>query len=747
MNTRRCRRSLHALALLVGLPIVPCFGQNSVKSGQYSYAGGLIEIRVESELQIGLYDRDGSSLASLKRKKPTDAFKGESLTLASDCPGGRGRAEVTFPGAGRLRLRSEKPNARITQTPVCMVPLLPASWNEFELTYVEASRGEAGGDVVSTAPKDQPPATKEELAALEREEPGTSKVLDEFHKAMGPARRGAMPIDSSDPIVMQLVTPLMPGSNPLTGMPAITGYLNNMNMLMAGADPGIPYGGSTPNYALVVSSALLSICGDDAKCLHGALGVMVSQKGSFAEVISKRPRSFLTGDSATVEAKQKVSTPGFKNTMGTKMLTSMYGEDILRFQGDELMKEIKRRDANLTDAEKAERSSKMMVEFMASPDGAAFTTAFAPNVENFEKSSRGTPAELEFLSKLQPGEIWVDFYRYRPHSDRGFGASAYLMVVAAGPESIRFVKLGAARVLEDSLQQFHEAILTDAKPDASWALLKQRVWEPLRSALPDGTTKVIVSPDGPLSLTPWASLAAETAGAPMLTVMPSAYQFHRARAGEFSSPKTLFGIGGLDYGAGARQFSPLAGSRDEIRQLEAIVRAAGWKADIRSGRDAGKAAVEAGLLEAGVVHLATHGYLPQSGVFKYSEAGIALSGANQGVEFRLSAVDIAKLDLRKTQLVTVSACNSGSGKPLDGQGVMGFQTAFAAAGARTILASLWRVPDRPTAILMGEFYKGWLKDGLPKSQALRRAQEMVRRIPEYAAVVNWGAWTLIGEGW
>ena len=328
MNTRRRNRRPLALALLVALPIIPCFGQNSVKSGRYSYAGpgGFIEIRVESELQIGLYDRDGSSLASLKRKKPADGFKGESLSLASDCPGGRGRTEVTFPRAGRLRLRIEKPNTRITQTPVCMAPLLPASWNEFDLTYAGDSRGAGVGDAVSTAPKDQPPATKEELAALEREEPGTGKVLDEFHKAMAPARRGVMPSNASDPIVMQLVIPLMPGSNPLSGMPAITGYLNNMNMLMAGADPGIPYGGATPNYALVVSSALLSICGEDPKCLHGALGVMVSQKGSFAEVISKRPRSFLSGDRATVEAKQKVSTPGFKNTMGTKMLTSMYGD-------------------------------------------------------------------------------------------------------------------------------------------------------------------------------------------------------------------------------------------------------------------------------------------------------------------------------------------------------------------------------------------------------------------------------------
>src|SRR6185436_16010655 len=72
-------------------------------------------------------------------------------------------------------------------------------------------------------------------------------------------------------------------------------------------------------------------------------------------------------------------------------------------------------------------------------------------------------------------------------------------------------------------------------------------------------------------------------------------------------------------------------------------------------------------------------------------------------------------------LVVLSACESALGKELGGEGLIGLTRAFQYAGARTVLASLWKISDRTTAELMVRFYKH-LKDGMTKDEALRAAQ-------------------------
>jgi CHAT domain-containing protein len=78
---------------------------------------------------------------------------------------------------------------------------------------------------------------------------------------------------------------------------------------------------------------------------------------------------------------------------------------------------------------------------------------------------------------------------------------------------------------------------------------------------------------------------------------------------------------------------------------------------------------------------------------------------------------------------------------------MGFQTAFMAAGARSLLLSLWKVPDGATSAFMQEFYRGLWKSGLTKAEALRGAQNKLRANPDFADQRNWAAWVLLGEAW
>ena len=120
-------------------------------------------------------------------------------------------------------------------------------------------------------------------------------------------------------------------------------------------------------------------------------------------------------------------------------------------------------------------------------------------------------------------------------------------------------------------------------------------------------------------------------------------------------------------------------------------------------------------------------------------SGLACSGANLppavdvtglpvGPDGILTAEEVASLDLRRTRLVVLSACETGLGEVGGGEGVFGLQRAFHLAGVRTTVASLWKVDDAATQVLMVEFYRNLWEEKRGPLEALRRAQlEMLRR--------------------
>ncbi|MBX9694691.1 MAG: CHAT domain-containing protein, partial [Cyanobacteria bacterium] len=119
-------------------------------------------------------------------------------------------------------------------------------------------------------------------------------------------------------------------------------------------------------------------------------------------------------------------------------------------------------------------------------------------------------------------------------------------------------------------------------------------------------------------------------------------------------------------------------------------------------------------------------------------------------EGRLTAEEIIDLDLRKCNLVVLSACNTGRGTEERGQGILGLRSAFMAAGTRTIMLSLWPVDDESTRYLMTEFYKQLWINKKCKAEALKLAQESVKTNkdhPEWKNPFYWAAWVLVGEGW
>ena len=107
----------------------------------------------------------------------------------------------------------------------------------------------------------------------------------------------------------------------------------------------------------------------------------------------------------------------------------------------------------------------------------------------------------------------------------------------------------------------------------------------------------------------------------------------------------------------------------------------------------------------------------------------------------VTAEELAALDLIGCELAVLSACETALGEPrMAGQGIASLQLAFHRAGARTVLTSLWPVPDEETRELMVEFYRNLWVDELPVHEALWRAKSAMRSRGRAASA--WAGWVL-----
>jgi len=139
-----------------------------------------------------------------------------------------------------------------------------------------------------------------------------------------------------------------------------------------------------------------------------------------------------------------------------------------------------------------------------------------------------------------------------------------------------------------------------------------------------------------------------------------------------------------------------------------------------------------------ILHLTTHGY------YSGTTGGLALKDANLGTENILNQEEAAGLHLQGTQLVVLSACETGLGEVSFADGVIGLQRSLTLAGARSELLTLWPVNDSMTKDLMVAFYHNLFDKKMTKAESLRQTQlEMIRRgIDSY----YWAPFVLYGDG-
>lgn len=220
-------------------------------------------------------------------------------------------------------------------------------------------------------------------------------------------------------------------------------------------------------------------------------------------------------------------------------------------------------------------------------------------------------------------------------------------------------------------------------------------------------------------------------------------QFKNAGAGEvLATSKTQRGIEVKSDDVDPASIQSLIYSKFELNNLSNI---AGPQSFIARGFKASRAVLETtDFSEFAILHFATHGLLNPN---KPEKSGFFLSMLDPEGKPQngfITMQDVYSLHV-PVDLVVLSACRTGLGKDVRGEGLIGLTRGFMHAGASSVVASLWKVDDEATAELMKNFYTNMLQKGMAPAEALRTAQNTVRQDPMWQSPHFWAGFTLQGE--
>lgn len=383
-------------------------------------------------------------------------------------------------------------------------------------------------------------------------------------------------------------------------------------------------------------------------------------------------------------------------------------------------------------------------------------------------------------ASLRPGEVLVDYVEWR---------AGYLAFVVPQAGAVKRIPLPGLTEIAAEARTFAE-LSADPRTradDPAWLAagrkVADRIFEPVRKAIGPDVKSLVICPDAVLASVPFAALPTGTKpGTALLdvydiTTISMAQDLVPAASAAESGAGALL-VGAVTYdkagdapakrapppapvegiahrSADANAFAPLPGTATEIETLAARL---GDGVTKLTGGSATESALRATVQGRRLVHIATHGFVRTDALAGLRKrvastawlgadaerqmaagydpmllSGLAMAGASvragggtdDGV---LTAAEASYLNLRGVELVTLSACQTALGRAESGEGVIGLVQAFQMAGARCVVASLWRVDDEATRLFMDAFYEGFLdtKAPLSVSAALRRAARKVR---------------------
>jgi CHAT domain-containing protein len=417
-----------------------------------------------------------------------------------------------------------------------------------------------------------------------------------------------------------------------------------------------------------------------------------------------------------------------------------------------------------------------------------------PSLERADKLARATPTHLQ--KALPDDDAVVDFLRWTLYEQdakvpgrKGKKATERYLAFVLTRDRVSWLDLGEAAPIETAVNDWREAITSgkDIPPEMP-ARVRDLVWARVRKELPASVKQVYLCPDLVLCRVPWAALPGDKPNTILLedyalATLPHAVFLLDKLWPPDARPKPptdVLVVGGVAYDAalpapdkaavvrGAPLLKPgekvgwtaLPGTAAEAQGVRAAARKKDLICRTLEQEEATTAAVLAALPRAKVAHLATHGFFADASfrsafldpkLFEMTlrgerigagalspmvMTGLVFAGANRpntpgrGIVTGEALVDV---DLSGLELAVLSACETGLGDVAGGEGTFGLQRAFHLAGTRDVVASLWKVADRPTAALMALFYRNLWEKGMPPIEALRQAQLEIYRHPERIA--------------
>lgn len=284
-------------------------------------------------------------------------------------------------------------------------------------------------------------------------------------------------------------------------------------------------------------------------------------------------------------------------------------------------------------------------------------------------------------------------------------------------------------------------------PTALRAELYDRLVKPLETVVAQGK-RILIVPDGETSSLPFAELGRSGSWWPdrnPLRILPGTYLLENPSRGHETKELALV-VGDPDFGnsskAASRSAAGAVWPRLPGARTEAMEIARSFGTTPLLDTEASEAEVKRRLPNATLVHLSTHAKAyplrPSSSVILLAQP----QGSDQ--DGLLHAYEIERMRL-SARLVVLSACETGAGVSIGSEGALALDRAFLAAGAKTVVSSLWVVPDKATAALMAVFYRE-LGRGRTADIALAAAQRYVRSQAAWRDPVNWAAFRVIGAG-
>jgi CHAT domain-containing protein/tetratricopeptide (TPR) repeat protein len=376
--------------------------------------------------------------------------------------------------------------------------------------------------------------------------------------------------------------------------------------------------------------------------------------------------------------------------------------------------------------------------------------------------------------RLGPTEAAVEFIRFH-YLGTGKGTLYSALLMRPQWDNPKYVYLGNSEEIEQ--KQIHSyALYATARLYPNSPELE--FWNRVEDALGSGVSRIYLTTDGVLNNISF-SVIPDKSGKLLADKYDLRYLFSTRSLNASSpakpTPATAVLVGNPNFDLSVSEseieghsatlkdslvpkhetWAPLPDTSRQIDLIKETLDHNKWRVEVFTRDTATKSLIVARTVRPGLLHFATHGFSSESietasDIFSFQtdsamlKSGLVLSGANSpgsgGKNALLTSYEITSLDLSGTDLVVLSACDTGLGETLSGGETFGLRRAFQLAGAKSVLMTMWNAPAQETTDLINAFYSNWLA-GSDIHDALRAAQAATRS--KSSQPYFWGAFVLI----